>query len=308
MNRPEFNKTFLHPRYWLLWLGLGFLWLLTLLPYRLLMALGRLLGGLLYQVAGSRRRIVQRNLELCFPDLDQAQREAMVKENFASMGMTFFEMTIAWWWPPKRLQRLGSVEGLEHLKQVTAAGEGVILMAFHFTTLEIGGALFSLHHRAWGMYRAHDNPVFDYIQRCGREIRLDGVVEREDVRGMLKVLRAGGTIWYAPDQDYGPKQSIFVPFFGIPAATVTATTKFARLGKAKVIPMTQKRLPGGGYQVTIHPPLADFPSESEEADCLRINQFIETAIRQCPEQYLWAHRRFKTRPEGEAKLYSKKAR
>lgn len=306
MHSPVFQLAFLHPRYWLLWLGLGLLWLLSLLPYRLLMLLGRLLGALLYRLAGSRRRIAARNLELCLPERDAAARERILRENFASMGMSFFEMPIAWWWPPARLRRLGRVEGVEHLQQALADGQGVILMALHFTTLEIGGALMSQQHRSWGMYRQHKNPVFDFIQRRGREQRLDGVVERDDVRGMLKVLRAGGTIWYAPDQDYGPKQSLFAPLFGIQAATVTATSKFARLGKARVIPMTQVRLEdGSGYLVRIHPPLADFPGASEEEDCLRINQWIETVIRDCPTQYLWAHRRFKTRPPGEPKLYRK---
>lgn len=307
MDSPAFKAAYLHPRYWLLWLGIGLLWLLTLLPYRLLMALGRMLGGLLYHVAGSRRRIAARNLELCMPDLDVAARERLLRENFASMGMTFFEMTIAWWWPVERLRRLGRIEGVEYLRKAQAEGQGVILMALHFTTLEMGGGLLGLEQRAYGMYRPHKNPVFDFIQRRGREQRLDGVIERDDVRGMLKVLRAGGTIWYAPDQDYGPKQSIFVPLFGIPAATVTATSKFARLGKAQVIPMTQVRLAdGSGYLVRIHPPLADFPGASEEEDCRRVNGWIETAIGECPEQYLWAHRRFKTRPPGEPKLYQKK--
>ena len=151
------------------------------------------------------------------------------------------------------------------------------------------------------------HPLFDYVQRRGREQRLLGVIGRDDVRGMLKLLRAGGVVWYAPDQDYGAQRSVFVPLFGVPAATVTATSKFARMGRAQVIPFTQQRLPDGqGYRLVIHPPLADFPTDSEEADCLRVNQWIEQAISQCPEQYLWAHRRFKTRPEGEPKLYKKK--
>ena len=179
------------------------------------------------------------------------------------------------------------------------AGQGAILMAVHFTTLEIGAALLGQQHTIDGMYREHGNALFDFIQRSGRERHnLDSLaVEREDVRGMLKLLRSGRAIWYAPDQDYGTKQSLFVPLFGIPAATVTATTKFARLGKAQVIPFTQKRLDdGSGYRLVIHPPLADFPGESEEADCLRINQWVESVLRECPEQYLWAHRRFKSRP------------
>ncbi|SDJ67881.1 lipid A biosynthesis lauroyl acyltransferase [Pseudomonas indica] len=311
MDRPSFRASFLHPRFWLLWIGFGLLWLVSQLPYRVLLLLGRLLGALMYRVAGSRRRIAAKNLELCFPEKAPAERERLLRENFASTGIAFFEMAMSWWWPRARLARLAHVEGLEHLKQAQAEGQGVILMSLHFTTLEIGAALLGQRHTIDGMYREHKNPVFDFIQRRGRERHNPDAtaIEREDVRAMLKVLRAGRAIWYAPDQDYGAKQSLFVPLFGIPAATVTATTKFARLGKARVVPFTQTRLAdGSGYRLVVHPPLADFPGESEEADCLRINQWIETVLREQPEQYLWAHRRFKTRPPGEPKLYDKRDR
>lgn len=307
MDRPRFRAAFLHPRFWLLWLGLGVLWLVVQLPYAVLLKLGRALGALMLLAATSRRQIASRNLELCFPELSAAERARLLRENFASSGIAFFEMAMSWWWPRARLARLAHVEGLEHLQAAQREGQGVILMSLHFTTLEIGATLLGQRHTIDGMYREHKNPLFDYIQRHGRERQnLDATaIEREDVRAMLKVLRAGRAIWYAPDQDYGRKQSIFVPLFGVPAATVTATSKFARLGKARVVPFTQQRLAdGSGYRLTIHPPLADFPSDSEEADCLRINQWIEQAVRQCPEQYLWAHRRFKTRPEGAPKLYA----
>jgi len=306
MDRPHFRAYFLHPRFWLLWLGLGLLWLVVQLPYRVLLVLGRSLGGLMYRVARSRRWIARRNLELCFPDMAEAERERLLKANFASNGIALFEMAMSWWWPPARLQRLAHIEGLEHLRQAQAEGQGVILMALHFTTLEIGAALLGQRHTIDGMYREHKNPVFDFIQRRGRERhnRDATAIERDDVRAMLKVLRAGRAIWYAPDQDYGRKQSLFVPLFGIQAATVTATTKFARLGKARVVPFTQQRLAdGSGYRLVIHPPLEDFPGESDEADCLRINRWVEEVVRANPEQYLWAHRRFKTRPEGEPSLY-----
>ena len=306
MDRPSFRIAFLHPRFWALWLGLGLLWLVVQLPYRALLTLGRGLGALMYRVAGSRRHIARRNLELCFPQLGEAERERLLRENFASTGIAFFEMAMSWWWPRERLARLAHIEGLEYLQQAQQEGQGVILMALHFTTLEIGAALLGQRQTIDGMYREHKNPLFDFVQRRGRERHnLDATaIERENIRAMLKVLRAGRAIWYAPDQDYGPKQSIFVPLFGISAATVTATTKFARLGKARVVPFTQERLAdGSGYRLVIHPPLQAFPGESEEADCLRINQWVEQAVGACPSQYLWAHRRFKTRPAGEPKLY-----
>ncbi|MGC1333033.1 lipid A biosynthesis lauroyl acyltransferase [Pseudomonas sp.] len=311
MDRPRFNRTFLHPRFWPLLLGLGLLWLVVQLPYRALLVIGRVLGLGMYRIAGERRRIAARNLELCFPELPLVERTRLLKENFVSTGIAFFEMAMSWWWPKARLARLAHIEGLEHLQAAQQAGEGAILMALHFTTLEIGAALLGQRHTIDGMYREHGNPLFDFVQRQGRERHnLDSLaVEREDVRGMLKLLRKGRAIWYAPDQDYGAKQGIFVPLFGIPAATVTATTKFARLGKARVIPFTQQRLAdGSGYRLVVHPPLQGFPGESEEADCLRINQWVEASIRECPEQYLWAHRRFKSRPAGLTKLYEKRRR
>lgn len=306
MKENRFQWQFLYPRFWLLWLGLGLLWLLVRLPYPLLLKLGRLLGALMYRFAGSRRHIAQRNLELCFPDLTVSERDYLLKENFASTGIAFFEMAMSWWWPRKRLESLVQIEGLEHLQQARQAGQGVILMAIHFTTLEIGAGLLGQQHTIDGMYRAHKNPLFDYVQRKGRERHNPDAIaiEREDVRTMLRHLRRGRAIWYAPDQDYGAKQSLFVPLFGVPAATVTATSSFARLGRAVVIPMRQTRLPrGNGYLLQIEPAWQDFPGESEEQDCLRINQWVEQVVRVQPEQYLWSHRRFKTRPEGAAKVY-----
>ncbi|WCE09133.1 MULTISPECIES: lipid A biosynthesis lauroyl acyltransferase [Pseudomonas] len=311
MERPSFRLAFLNPRYWPLWLGLGLLWLLVQLPYAALLRLAQGLGWIFYHVAGQRRAIARRNLELCFPQLDERARDRLLRRNFASSAMALLEMAMSWWWPRQRLARLAHIEGIEHLQAAQRDGQGVILMALHFTTLEIGAALLGQRHTIDGMYRQHKNPVFDFIQRRGRERHnLDATaIEREDVRAMLKVLRAGRAIWYAPDQDYGAKQSLFVPLFGIPAATVTATTKFARLGRARVLPFTQERLAdGSGYRLVVHPPLADFPGESEEADCLRINRWVERCVSQLPEQYLWAHRRFKTRPPGEPKLYPKKKR
>ena len=309
MERPRFRRYFLHPRFWPLWLGLGALWLIVQLPYGALLKLGRWLGLGMYRVAAERRRVAARNLELCFPNMPSVERKRLLKENFASTGIAFFEMAMSWWWPKTRLAKLAHIEGLEHLQAAQRDGEGAILMALHFTTLEIGAALLGQRHTIDGMYREHRNPLFDYVQRQGRERHnLDSLaVEREDVRGMIKLLRKGRAIWYAPDQDYGAKQSIFVPLFGIEAATVTATTHFARLGKARVIPFTQRRLEdGSGYRLVLHPPLQGFPGESEAADALRINQWVEQAVTECPEQYLWAHRRFKSRPVGTPKLYEKR--
>ena len=169
MDRPRFRAVFFHPRFWLLWLGLGLLWLIVQLPYRALLAIGRVLGAGMYRVAGDRRRIAARNLELCFPEKSAKERKHLLKENFASTGIAFFEMAMSWWWSKPRLARLAHVDGLEHLKQAQLEGKGVILMALHFTTLEIGAALLGQKHTIDGMYREHGNPLFDFVQRRGRE-------------------------------------------------------------------------------------------------------------------------------------------
>lgn len=308
-REPSFSLSLLHPRYWPTWLLMGLWWLVVQLPYPVLRRLGRVLGKLFYVVGGSRRRIVERNIELCFPGLSPEQRQALVKENFASYGMGVFEVPIAWWWSGKRLDRILHIKGLEHIQNLN--GQGALLMAMHFTHLELGGQALARHLSMDAMYRVHNNAVYEYVQSKGRLVRSPDsqVFPRKDVRGVTRALRSGRVVWYAPDQDFGPSGSVFVPFFGILAATITATGKFARLGNARIIPFSHHLRPDGkGYDIEIHPPLEDFPSDDEIADAARINTIIEGFIRQHPEQYLWAHRRFKTRPPGEPSLYPKPAR
>lgn len=309
MDAPPFDKSLLHPRYWLVWLAMG-LWRLTsLLPYRLMLPLGRALGRLLALVAVERRTIVARNLALCFPDWSEAERRQLLRRNFENYGIALFEVPLAWWASARRFRRLSQVEGLEHLENLE--GRGALLMAIHCTTLEVGAQALSMCWTIDGMYRPHGNPVYDYLQRRGRVARnsQSTVYTRKDVRGVVRALRAGRVIWYAPDQDYGPKQSVFAPFFGVPAASVTATARLAEMGRAAVLPFTHERLAdGSGYRVVVHPPLADFPSGDDVADATRINGIVEGFVRACPAQYLWAHRRFKTRPAGEEPVYPKRRR
>lgn len=305
MEKPRFRKHFLHPRYWPTWLLIGCWWLIAQLPFRWQLLMGRALGRAVYHLAGRRREIARRNIELCFPQLSTAERERLVRDNINSTSIALFETGMAWFWPTWRLRRLYSISGLEHLQQ--AEGQGVLLMAFHFTTLDIGAAFVSLSASIDGMYRPHNNPVYDYIQRRGRERHRpeSDAVPRDDLREMLRRLKQGRAVWYAPDQDYGKGQSVFVPFFGINAATITATAKFAKLGKAKVVPFVQyRRADGSGYDVRILPAWENFPTGDDLADARRVNALAEDCIRPHPEQYLWTHRRFKTRPDGEASLYS----
>lgn len=307
MASPNFSTKMLHPRYWATWFGFGVWYLLSLLPYRVQLHLGKGLGWLLYRLAKRRRKIALANITLCFPELSPQQVEERVKQVINSVGIAFFETGIAWFWPKKRLQGLYHLQGVEHLEQAQKDGVGVILMALHFTHIDIAAKLLGLSFSIDGSYRPHNNAVYDYVQRAGRERHtMEGqAISRDDVRTLVKSLRSGRAIWYAPDQDYGPKHSSFIPFFGVPAATVTATAQLARLGKARVIPFTHCRLDdGSGYQLTVHPPVENFPSGEEYQNALRINELVEKLIRQHPEQYLWVHRRFKTRPEGEPDVYA----
>ena len=309
INNHDFKWRFLHPRYWLTWLSLGCWRLLVVLPYPVLLWLGGCIGRIMFWRSRYRREVADINLRWCFPEMEESQRLTLLRANFISYGIAFFEIGMAWWWSTQRLNKLITFEGLEHIDGLQ--GRGALLMAIHFTTLEIGASALSAKHSIDGMYRPHKNPVYDYVQSKGRRVRdpLGVVYPREDIRGMFKALRQGRIIWYAPDQDYGRKQSVFALFFGVPAATVTATARFAKTGNALVLPFSQVRLPDGrGYLIKVHPPLQDFPTGDDLADAETVNRQVEKMILEQPDQYMWIHRRFKTRPPGESRPYPKSSK
>lgn len=306
MEKPRFRAELLHPRYWPTWLLFALWFLVAQLPYRWQLGIGRLLGRLMLRLAPSRRTIAERNLALCFPDMSGAEREDLLHRNFESNGIALMETGMAWFRSSRWLGKRLSVEGMEHLQAPQARGQGVVLMAMHFTTLEIGAAFMAMNHKVDGMYRPHKNPVYDYMQRKGRERHGEDseVYQRKDVRGMLRALKRGRAVWYAPDQDYGIKQGVFAPLFDQPAATVTGTSRFARVGRALVVPYTVTRLQGdGGYRLRVYSPIEEIPSGDELQDAILVNQFVEARMRENPAQYMWVHRRFKTRPEGASNVY-----
>ena len=292
------------PRFWPTWLLFGFLWLVTRLPFAGQMMIGSLIGRLAYHLAPRRRRIAAVNIKLCFPELDQPHRNTLVREHFVSLGKGIVETALCWWGHESLLRRKTILIGREHLQHALHQGKGVILLSAHFTTLELGGRLLAMDTPFHVLYRQHKNPLFETVMHSARKRRFEKAIPRDNTRGLLASLRNNMPVWYAPDQNHGGAQSVFVPFFGIRAATLATTSRLAGISAAAVVPFFQARLPGNtGYLLMLCPALEDFPGENPEQDTARINKLLEAVIREIPEQYLWVHRRFKTRPEGEPYPY-----
>ena len=244
------------------------------------------------------------NLRLCFPGQSEDERRRLLKAHFDALGKGVVETALAWWGRSAPLQDRVRVVGLQHLQAARATGRGVILLSAHFTTLELGGRLLALQTPFHVLYRQHKNPLFEAVMQRARRRRFERAIARDDTRALLASLKAGMPVWYAPDQNHAGPQAVFVPFFGVPASTLTATARLARLSGAPVVPFFQARLPGSaGYLLVLCPALEDFPGADIEQDTARINQLLESVIREIPEQYLWVHRRFKTRPAGDPYPY-----
>ena len=294
-RKREHSANPYHPEYWGVWLFLGFLRLVVWLPFGAQLAIGRALGDAMWHLAGPRRRITKVNLRICFPELDGEQRRRLARAHFESLGIAFVETAMCWWSDAAKLEPLLTIRGLEHLQGALAEGRGALLLSAHFTTLEIGGRLLGLRARFHPMYKRSRNPVIERFMRGRREFHFGKTIAMDDVRGLLKSLKANVPVWYAPDQGFTGKGYLLVPFFGVPAPTNPATSRIAKLSEAPVLFFATRRLHGtAGYELTIQPPLAGFPTDDAEADAKTINALIEAEIRGCPEQYLWVHNRFKT--------------
>jgi KDO2-lipid IV(A) lauroyltransferase len=282
------------PQYWPMWFAVGLLRVLVLLPFPTMLACGAALGTFARWLRLPQIRVARRNLALCLPELPEAERERILREHCRAVGMTVAETALIWWAPPERVRALAQFEGLEHLDRITAAGQGVILLAAHFTTLEIGAGMLTLTREAHAVYKPSANELLTEFFRTRRAAAAAGVIARDDIRSMVRVLKGGGVVWYAPDQAYRGKGAEMVPFFGIPAASNTATSRLARLTGAAVLPYFVERLPDArGYRVRIGPPIEGFPSTDSVADTLHFHALIEAHVRRVPEQYLWLHKRFK---------------
>jgi len=278
---------------------------ICLLPHSLAMRIGRLIGRIAHALGGSRRAIVRRNIELCFPALTPTERDALAREHFLALGMSVIEMGLGRWGSDRSHRKIGHLEGIEHINSAVQAGKGVILLSAHFTTLEIMGRVLALECPPFdAVYRKNSSEFITELQRTGRERSADATIEKRDIKKMVRSLRNGRIVWYAPDQSYDRKGSEVIEFFGVPSMHTTATSALARLGRAVTLPFFPRRLADGSYEFLILPPLENFPSGDDAADTRKYVHVLEEHIRSCPEQYFWIHRKFKNLPDGYPDFYS----
>ena len=306
VENATFSYKLLHPKFWLVWFAVGLMRLLTLLPLTLQMRLGAGIGTFAKKLIKKRERTARRNLELCFPEMPEAEKAELLHRNFEEAGKAIFDTVNAWWWSDARIQKHMSIKGEEYVRETLDSGQGVILFAVHCLPLEMGGRIIGQFQPGVGVYRPHNNPVMEYLQVKGRLRSNEALVPKRDLRKMVRCLRDGRMIWYTADQDFGRSSAVFIPFYGVQdAATITGGTTLAKLGKAKVIPLFVDRNDNDdGYNVEFLPPLDNFPGEDEVSDAVRGNKIIEELIDRNRPQYMWLHRRFKTRPnKSDPSLY-----
>jgi KDO2-lipid IV(A) lauroyltransferase len=289
-------------------LGIFSLWLLwRLLPARVLGAVGEVLGGALYFIAGARREIAATNLRLCFPELSKAARDRLLRRHFRALGRASLQETVSWWGSRAEVDGMTRFEDMEHVSP--HLGKPLILFAPHFVGVTIGGVRVTTEFAPVVTLNAHiKNPyihrlAFQSRSRFGRDGKHSEIYQRQDgIKPVLRAIKKGLPFYYPPDLDFGRKDAVFVPLFGTPAATITGLSRVARITGAVVVPCIVRQ-ENGGYVARFYPAWENFPSDDVEADTRRMNAFLEDRIREMPEQYFWVHKRFKTRPEGEASLY-----
>jgi KDO2-lipid IV(A) lauroyltransferase len=293
------------PRYWPVWIGVGVLRLVCLLPHRMALAIGSAAGRLVHWLGGSRRAIVRRNIGLCFPELSDRERDALAKEHMTALGMMVIEMGLGRWASDRHLASITRLHGIEHVTSALQEGHGVILLSAHFTTLEIMGRVLAQNMPPFdAVFRRNRSDFVTELIRTGRERSAEFTIEKRDIKKMVRSLRDGRSVWYAPDQSYNRKGSEVIPFFGVPSMHTTATSTLARLGKAKVVPFFPRRMADGSYDLILQPALDNFPSDDPASDTRRYVQLLEQHVRTCPEQYFWVHRKFKDLPDGYPDYYA----
>ncbi|TQV87353.1 LpxL/LpxP family Kdo(2)-lipid IV(A) lauroyl/palmitoleoyl acyltransferase [Aliikangiella coralliicola] len=298
---------FKRPKYWLGLLFFGLAWLVAKLPITAQLKLADILGWLLLKLAKRRKNIAKTNLNLCFPDLTDEERESLLRKNFQQTALAIIETAACWLSDLQSRHKNTHIIGQEYLEQAQAEGNGVIVLFFHLTTMEIAGCLLGHHFDFNAMYKPNKNKLIERMMCNGRLRHLRALLTQNDARSTIKALKKNQTVWYSTDQNYGTKKGVFAPFFGIQASTITATTKFAKISGAKVVPFTSKRIDDGkGFELAFHPALENFPGDSPEDDAKRINLFLENYLKDNPVDYMWLHQRFRTRPPGEPRIYPKR--
>lgn len=301
----KFYWAFLLPQYWGIWIAIVFLMLLAILPWPIQHRLATFLGNVAFKRLKSRRKTTVRNLEVCFPEWSAEQVQEHAHQVFIDMMIGVFE-TLNAWYSPQWFKGRVTVEGLEHIQNAQAAGKGILLLGTHSTLLDAGGYLCAQYFEPDVVYRPQNNPLLDMlIYRCRGTI-YKAQIDHDDMRGLIRHLKEGDAIWYSPDQDFGLKQGVMAPFFGTPAATVTAHRRLLKISKAVAIPLYFYRhgdIKNPQYRVLIEPAVDHLPSDDELDDAIRVNKIIEQQLRIAPTQYMWFHRRFKTRPDGYEKIY-----
>ena len=288
---------FIHPKYWFSWIGVGFLWLMSQLPWRWQMKLGGAIGKALYHLIPKRRRVCLINLRIAFPQKTDQEVEIIAKDHFASLGKGMFDSTFSWWGDNKKLKKLSHIDGFDHLRFAQNTKQPIILLGSHFTSMEVIGNILSQHIKHCFVYRPHQNKLLDHISIKQREERYGKAIPKHDIKGMIKMLKQGKAVWYAPDQQFHGRNHLMVPFFGVEAPTNPGTSRLARLSNAVVLPIfctreeqVRNKL---GYTLHIMAPLNNFPSDNLYNDTLVINKIFEEQILNHTEQYLWTHKRYK---------------
>lgn len=293
------------PRHWLAGAGLGCLYLINLLPYGLKIRVGIGLGKLTYLLIRRRKNIAAVNLKICFPDMSDAERQQLLRRTFDSLGAGLIETAMGWWSDEKAIHQLTEYEGLEHLHNAVKQGNGVLLVGAHFSSLDLASKLLSKHFTPHAVYRVQKNKLVNHILENGRSSSLKSLINNRDGRQIIRTIRAGEIVWFAPDHDMGEKLSVYAPFFNHTAATVTVTGRYAKMTGAPAVFYSHHRTPdNSGYQVRLTPLPEDFSSLDDLACATLINQTIAEHILIDPAQYYWFHRRFKTQPSlPQATLY-----
>ncbi len=293
-----------NPVYWPAWIGIGILWLITRLPLRWRLNLGKGIGKLLYAFPSKLKHITEVNIKMCFPDLSNEKQKKLAKDNFEALGVGVIEAAMAWWLPNEKLKHLFTVHGLEYLEAALAKGKGIILLGPHFTCLEMVGRILSSEYSFAVMYRPHKKRLLAFILERFRQKHYMQAIPRNRIRQLIRALNDNIAIWYAYDVDGGVKRSVFAPFFGVPTASLTSVTRLVRMSGAAVVPISFfRRDDDFNYDVILYPPIDNFPTGDLQKDATILNQTLERSILEKPEQYVWQYKRFKTRPDGEPRVY-----